>query len=297
METGVVCAVVVTFNRKDLLRECLQALLKQTLPVGRILVVNNVSTDGTLEMLAAEFPPLRYPQIEVSTLSANSGGAGGFHEGVKQAAAIGADWIWLMDDDTIAQPTALEQLFAARSRFPAGKQPDLLASKVEWTDGSLHAMNVNWVNQRDPEATFHAAAAQTFPIRSATFVSLLFHRRFVEEFGLPIFDYFIWADDVEFSGRILRENLGVAVPASVVIHKTIRNHGSTDPGPRFYYHVRNGVWMLTRSDAFTARERTKMWVGLLTSWWVYLRRSSFKLDSVRVIARGLRDAVTRRPVK
>jgi GT2 family glycosyltransferase len=290
-----VCAVVVTYNRKELLRECLHALLAQTCRLRSIIVVNNVSTDGTLEMLAQEFAPASFPQISVTTLPQNVGGAGGFHEGVKSAAAAGAEWLWLMDDDTIAQPTALAELFAARARFPAGKQPDLLASKVEWTDGALHSMNVNWVNQRDPEATFHAAAAGTFPIRTATFVSLLFHRRFVQEFGLPIHDYFIWADDVEFSGRILRQNLGVAVPASVVIHKTARNHGSTDPGPRFYYHVRNGIWMLTRSSAFTSRERTKMWLGLISSIWVYLRRSSFKGESLRFIGRGLRDGLARKP--
>jgi GT2 family glycosyltransferase len=248
-------------------------------------------------MLAEEFPPDRFPQLRITTLAENSGGAGGFHEGVKLAAAAGFEWLWLMDDDTIAQPSALAELFAARDGFPAGAQPDILASKVEWTDGSLHAMNINWVNLRDPQATFRAAAARTFPIRTATFVSFLLHRRFVEAYGLPIRDYFIWADDVEYSGRILRDNFGVTVPASVVTHKTVRNHASADPGPRFYYHVRNGIWMLTRSNAFSARERIKMWFGLVTSWWVYLRRSSFKSDSIAVVGRGLRDAVLRKPLQ
>ncbi len=113
-----ICAVVVTYNRKELLRECLSALLGQTHAVTHVLVVNNVSTDGTLEMLAAEFPRGRFSQIEVRTLAANMGGAGGFYEGLKQPAADGYEWLWLMDDDTIPHPDALEQLFAGRARFP-----------------------------------------------------------------------------------------------------------------------------------------------------------------------------------
>lgn len=290
-----VCAVVVTYNRKDLLRECLQALVAQSQPLNLIWIFNNASTDGTLEMLEQEFSTARYPQIRVTTLERNSGGAGGFHEGVKQAAAAGYSWIWLMDDDTIPQPDALDQLFAARERFPAGHQPDLLASKVVWLDGTLHSMNISWVNQRDPEATFRAAVAQTIAIRSATFVSLLLHRRFVAQYGLPIADYFIWGDDVEYSGRILRKHLGVAVPASVVVHKTPKKHGSADASPRFYYHVRNGIWMMRHSEAFSFREKSKMWVGFVGTIFIYLKRAGSQ--GIGPVLRGLRDGLFRAPVK
>lgn len=78
---GQVCAVVVTYNRKELLRECVRALLAQHHAVSLIWIFNNVSTDGTLEMLAHEFPAAEFPQVRVTTLEKNSGGAGGFHEG------------------------------------------------------------------------------------------------------------------------------------------------------------------------------------------------------------------------
>jgi GT2 family glycosyltransferase len=290
-----VCAVVVTYNRKDLLRECIQALLAQTHSVSLIWVFNNISTDGTLEMLTEEFPAERFPQVRVTTLPDNIGGAGGFHEGIKNAAQAGFEWLWLMDDDTIAEPNALAELFAARNRFEEGDQPDLLGSKVVWTDGTLHPMNMNWVDQRDLEKNFRAAAAQAVPIRSATFVSFLVNRRFVHEFGLPIRDYFIWADDVEYSGRILRENFGVAVPASVVVHKTPRKHASSDPSPRFYYHVRNGIWMLTRSKAFSSRERTKMWIGFAATTFRYVKRAGLNWQNLRPVILGARDGFFRRP--
>jgi GT2 family glycosyltransferase len=92
--SGRVCAVVVTYNRRDLLRECLVSLQAQTHVPDTILVVNNASTDGTAQMLSAEFA-----QLEVLTLAENVGGAGGFHAGMKWAYEQGYDWLWLMDDD------------------------------------------------------------------------------------------------------------------------------------------------------------------------------------------------------
>src|SRR4051794_9178418 len=87
-----VCAVVVTFNRRDLLESCLAALGEQTRHVDEIIVVDNASTDGTAGFVAAEFP-----DVTVLVLPANVGGAGGFHAGLGAALAKGHDWLWVMD--------------------------------------------------------------------------------------------------------------------------------------------------------------------------------------------------------
>src|SRR5437867_8578812 len=132
-----VCAVVVTHDRRDLLRECLAGLEAQTRPPDTILVVDNASTDGTAAMLHGEFP-----DVAVRRLDENEGGAGGFHEGLHEAFERGHEWLWLMDDDTVPSPTALERLLDARDRASAlGQPPLLLASRVLWTDGRLHPMN------------------------------------------------------------------------------------------------------------------------------------------------------------
>ncbi len=83
-----VFAVVVTYNRRPLLEECLQALGAQERPVDRVLVVDNASTDGT-----AAFVRNEHPEVQLLALAENEGGAGGFHEGLKAAHAAGADWI------------------------------------------------------------------------------------------------------------------------------------------------------------------------------------------------------------
>ncbi|HEX8679505.1 MAG TPA: glycosyltransferase, partial [Chthoniobacterales bacterium] len=109
-----VCAVVVTYNRKALLDECLCALRAQSRTLDGILIVDNASTDGTAAMLE-ERGHRADPRVHYLRLEQNLGGAGGFHRAFADAYAAGFDWIWAMDDDTIVDQDALEQLFAARA--------------------------------------------------------------------------------------------------------------------------------------------------------------------------------------
>src|SRR3954447_15177950 len=113
-----VCAVVVTYNRVELLRECLTALEAQTRPLDRILVIDNKSTDGTAEMVRSE-----HPGVELVELPENRGGAGGFYEGTRRAYDDGYDWLWLMDDDTIPNATALEKLLDAPAELDGLPRP------------------------------------------------------------------------------------------------------------------------------------------------------------------------------
>ena len=295
---GRVCAVVVTYNRKVLLSECLRALLAQSRAVEEILVVNNASTDGTPEAVAEQFPPNEFPRLRLLSLPKNIGGAGGFREGIKRAFEGQFDWFWVMDDDTIPEPDALSELFASRAGFTESPRPDLLASKVVWIDGSLHPMNISWVKEGDPEQLFLATQHSTLSMRATTFVSLLMHRKLVERYGLPVADYFIWGDDIEYTGRILRHEFGVAVPRSRVTHKTAKKYATVDgSGARFYYHVRNTIWMLTRSNAWSAEEKAEIMIGFLKSLWLYLTRSYFSWSSLRVISTGLRDGFFKRPAQ
>src|SRR5215471_18922130 len=130
-----VAAVVVTYNRRDLLLEALAAVSAQTRAPDTVIVVDNASSDGTAAAVLAKFPAVR-----LAELTRNSGGAGGFAYGMAQALASHADLIWLMDDDTVPEPRALEALLAARDRHPA-PLPALVASRVVWTDGRAHPMN------------------------------------------------------------------------------------------------------------------------------------------------------------
>ncbi|WP_278259055.1 glycosyltransferase [Nocardioides convexus] len=112
-------AVVVTFNRLAMLQR-LVPRLRETPGLERVLVVDNASTDGTGEWLAGLDDPL----VRHRTLPANTGGAGGFHDGLGWAVEEGADLVWLMDDDGLPDPDCLESAAGARrARRPGVLRP------------------------------------------------------------------------------------------------------------------------------------------------------------------------------
>jgi glycosyltransferase involved in cell wall biosynthesis len=223
---GRVIAVVVTHNRRALLARCLEALRSQKGGLERILVVDNASTDGTQVLLhtAAARPEI---PLDVLRPDRNLGGAGGFAVGMDAAVVAGADWLWLMDDDSEPEPEALLELHDAAARVSAeGRaRPGFLASRVLWRDGSNHRMN------RPGVMSWRVAAPAVEGLRAvdyASFVSLLVSRDAVVRCGLPIAEFFLGSDDVEYTWRLTRAGFaGYEVAASRVRHLTERNVGTT----------------------------------------------------------------------
>ena len=127
-----VCAVVVTYNRLAMLKDCIDALERQTVPCD-ILVIDNASTDGTAEFLEAS------ADIFHIRMKENTGGAGGFNTGMREAVKRGYRYVWIMDDDTIPYPDALEKLLEA-DRILRGNY-GWLCSVPLWKDGKECRMN------------------------------------------------------------------------------------------------------------------------------------------------------------
>jgi rhamnopyranosyl-N-acetylglucosaminyl-diphospho-decaprenol beta-1,3/1,4-galactofuranosyltransferase len=253
-----VAATILTRNRRELLREAIRAVLAQTRPTDELIVVDNESTDGTLEMLAREFPDL-----PVVALPENQGATGGFYEAIAAGRRTGADWVWLLDDDSFARPDALAELLDALGRTPA--PPLLLCSRVEWRDGTPHAMNRPVVRSNDGQQLADALRRRLLPVRAASWVSLLISTEAVDRVGMPLRQFFYQADDIEYTARILRRGAGYYVPRSVVEHRTPGQHTAIDDDRRFRFHVRNTVLMI-RGDAWEPREKPRLvWVILWTS--------------------------------
>jgi rhamnopyranosyl-N-acetylglucosaminyl-diphospho-decaprenol beta-1,3/1,4-galactofuranosyltransferase len=281
------CAVVVTFNRRALVEECLAALAAQDLPLDGVVVIDNASTDGTPDWIAEH-----HPEVDLVRNDVNVGGAGGFTLGVERAFATGRDWLWLLDDDTIVRPDAHRQLVeAASAREAVGERPAVMASRVVWDDGEPHPMNVPG---RDARAAGPLPDGLE-PIRYASFVSVLVRREAVARHGLPLGDYFLWLDDVEFTGRLLRDEPGYLVNASVAHHRTADPYVPADRPERFYYAVRNRLFML-RSTAWAPRERYGWARNLLWQTKDFLERHGRTRKAWIVLARGLRDGLGRAPV-
>jgi rhamnopyranosyl-N-acetylglucosaminyl-diphospho-decaprenol beta-1,3/1,4-galactofuranosyltransferase len=285
-----VVAVLVTYNRRDLLLESLAAVQSQSRPPDSVIVVDNASTDGSAAAARA-----RFPAVQVAELGANYGGAGGFAYGMALSLTGRADLIWVMDDDTVPERGALRALLEARRSHP-GRPPALVASAVIWTDGRAHPMNTPRTKPFAGQAERDAAAAcGCTPIRSASFVSVLVDAAVCRQRGLPRADYFLWNDDFEFTTRLLRGNSGLLCPASVAVHKT-KTFGATDvdPGERFFYEVRNKIWTL-RTNSLRPAERV-LYGGATVRRWARTYLKSRDRRALRsALARGLSSGVRTRP--
>jgi GT2 family glycosyltransferase len=288
-----VVAVVVTWNRIELLQESVAALRAQTHPPVAIVVVDNASTDGTSALLDG---PFAAGDLDVVHLHENTGGAGGFAVGVERALAHHPDLVWLLDDDTVPTPTAAAELVRAWDGYPGPRRPAVLASKVVWTDGRDHPMNTPRAKP-GASAAERAAAAQVgaVPVRSASFVSIACDADRIRERGLPVADYFLWNDDFEYSTRLIRDGVGLAVPASVVEHKT-KVFGGTDvdPGERFFFEVRNKLWVFTRAQGLTPAEKVLYAGATARRWRRTFAASQDRATLRRALGRGL-VAGLRRP--
>lgn len=225
MANNRVIAVVVTYNRKELLKECLSAILVQTSPVSRLVIVDNASTDGTKAALE-EAGFLANDRVEYLPLSQNLGGAGGFYHGMKHVVeTLPYDYMWIMDDDTIPTSTCLEELLKAREMI-LGRSPE---TKVSFLASTVRGMQQEPMNMPDvdfrPGASGYAQWDEFLTeglvrISKATFVSILVSEGAVRSCGLPWHGFFIWGDDSEYTHRIVK-GFGPAyyVARSLAIHK------------------------------------------------------------------------------
>lgn len=232
-----VVAIVVTYNRKELLKKCIENLKKQTVSLD-ILVIDNASTDGTKYLFKEEKQNIKY-----FNTGSNLGGAGGFSFGIKKAVELGYKYLWILDDDTMPTENALE-IFLIKDRELDGKY-GFLTSKVLWKDKSICTMNIQKITKWRQVKKFNFEQE----VQYASFVSLFIKASIIRQVGLPYKEFFIWADDWEYTRRISKIESCYYVPRSIVHHWCKTNVGAnivtteSDRMERFKYMYRNDVVM------------------------------------------------------
>ena len=223
-----VIAVVVTYNRQELLSECIAALRKQSRRLDAILIVNNGSTDSTEQWLQHQ------PDITFITQK-NVGSSGGFSTGINWAYQNGYSWIWCMDDDGYPKEDALENLLDA-------------------DDGNLRLLNCAVIDKEDKRSfvwktqqykTLDEVDCKVIHGIGHPFNGTLLHRRIIERVGVPKPKFFLWGDETEYYYRIVRRN---NIPVCT-ISNSIHYHPSTafsvkqdwdyTNAWKMYFYVRN----------------------------------------------------------
>ena len=239
-----VIAVIVTYNRKELLEGSVIALINQNFKNCKILIVDNHSNDGTYEYIKKY---LKKDEIMYIDTGSNLGGAGGFNFGIKEACKYECDYIWVMDDDCIVHKDTLQKFLEADTKLNG--EYGFLSSKVLWKDNSLCTMNIQRETLTKNVKNFDK---ELINVCMASFVSLFLKKSTVLNVGLPFKEFFIWTDDWEYTRRISRKFKCYLVNNSVVTHKSKSNIGasiskdSIERLDRYNYLYRNDVYLYKR---------------------------------------------------
>jgi len=178
---------------------------------------------------------------------------GGIAGACSRAAATGATWLWLVDSSVTPAADALEELLAPLARAEALGDPILLSSMVVTARGELDTTAPPWPRLFGKENAILGAEHRLGALRATSYGSLLVHRRALDLHGAPRADFAAAGDDLEWTGRLLRETPGYLVPGSVCVRKQ-------DARPESAAFARNRVRML-RGEGWAGQE--KLWFAFL----------------------------------
>jgi GT2 family glycosyltransferase len=299
---GKVIAVVLTYNRKELVTACLRACLEQTDPPDQIFLLDNGSTDGTREFLRQR-GILDDPRIVYFSVRQNIGPAPGFDVLTRLAYEAGCDWLWMLDDDSVPHPDALAELKAAfAENFTSQEQVGFLSSNIISRDGQPN--NV-------PDIDLRAAAGQCptwaellhrglVKVRWSTLLSALIPRATLTKVGSFSPQFYFSGEDIDFALRVTQSLPAYLVGKSVVTHlRQLTGVFSIlrEPDPErirmYFYYYRNNVFIRHK---YYSDVRMVLYVGK-SAWEIFqaLRQRQYPFLRATVIARGILRGLVFRP--
>lgn len=240
-----VAAVVVTCNRLDLLKRCLDAVRGQTRRPDEIIVVNNGSTDGTDDWLTSQ------DDLVVVTQD-NGGGAGGQHAGIEEALRRACDWAWCMDDDGVPAADALQQLLARqRPGFAALSCLVLSAQDHGRLAFSLPVLNARGLPRvmgrrriRTLEEARRRAGNNGLLPWANFFNGSLINVEAVKAVGNVNRDMFIRGDETEMTWRLRTYGDVVTVVDAISVHPV--PEAIQMPDWKRFYAIRNSLYIHSR---------------------------------------------------
>jgi GT2 family glycosyltransferase len=295
-ETPLVASITVTWNGARGIARHLETLKRQTVALAKMVVVDNASTDGTLEAVQSSFP-----DVTSLRLKENRGVGGGFATGLEYAINKNYEWFWLFDQDSLAEPAALEKLLEALDSL-SGKsgQIGMMAPLLVDPECRMEHIGYLWRDRLVKLPEDRARSPVLFVDTVMSSGSLL-HRGVVDRVGLPRTDFFMDWVDHEYNLRLRRKGFVIAqVRASVVHHRL----GETQHVTSFFkrkpvVRLVEPVWrryFMARNETFTCwhlfgttRSRCFLLLRLLRHTASNAWHEEHKLQNLRTVWTGFWD--------
>jgi hypothetical protein len=291
VSTAEVAVVVLSWNRREDTLACLRSLAAATYEPLRVVVVDNGSTDGSADAVAAE-----HPYALLLRQERNLGFAGGANAGIEAALAAGADAVLLLNNDMTVESGFVEPLVDALAADPAAAaacSQILFADPPEriWYAGAPfrhgrghHGRNVGFGGPPLPPARP--------PYRTDCLCggSVLLPRAALAEVGLLDDALFAYREDLDWSLRARAAGRHVlVVPASVVRHEVSASSGGEASPTSLYYDVRNLLAVSERHDPIGPPRRQLRRLEAVAAHAVQALASPRRLPALRAVYEGWRD--------
>ncbi len=290
-----------TFNDAAVIDRTIEALSRQTRPIDGILVVDNASTDGTLER-----PSLK--NVTVLRHSENLGTSGAVHSGFRYALDEDYDWIWVFDADSVPEPDALAKLLDLYTGWPRDVQDKtafLACLNYNVQDG-VPRYGGMFVGGRF--APIMQVSEDCYPCHVTIWSGCLYRLAAVRQIGLPNPDYVLDWGEAEYGYRVMKAGYQGFTLQDAILHHNYDHTankpadiktGSTTTGfrefapIRCYYTCRNvlyfGLYDFTESRfGFMGRSAVRVFLFQLS----YLMRPRHHRDHILACLRGIWHGVT-----
>ncbi|WOF24186.1 glycosyltransferase [Microbacterium betulae] len=237
--------VVVTYNRSHLLAKLLVSITAMDPKPGHVVIVDNASGDDTTEVVES-FRESIGTRIVYRRLEENTGGSGGFSEGMRAAYELGSTWIWLMDDDVEVLPDGLARMGVWAPRFKSiqGRRYDYDGSEFYWQYRLSIPLGIPI-----PFAPAGFDATGYREMNSGCFEGMFIHRDIVQKVGLPDPRFFIYWDDSVY-GWLASLHTTSAIVDEFVLRRTreirqwdmgVRHLNASSNAYRYYIMRNRGI--------------------------------------------------------
>jgi GT2 family glycosyltransferase len=290
-ESPHVAVVVLSFNAREDTLACVESLERMDWERLTTIVVDNASADGTLEAVQE-----RFPGVVAIRNEENLGFAGGNNIGMRAALDAGADYVLVLNNDTVTDERLVAELVAVASARPDAGTLCPLIRYVDppdriWYAGArfdpraIHNGRHTGYGERD--------VGQYHTIREtgrATGAAMLVPRRVLEEVGLFDSKLFIQVEDVDISLRMRAAGYRILfVPTAIVWHRVALTSGGERGPATAYYEMRNSLAVSFRHAPARGLERLRREAGMLGVHLLHSRLAPAPVENARAILSGWRD--------
>jgi GT2 family glycosyltransferase len=288
--------VVLSWNgREDTLR-CLDSLAEVTEPPVQLICADNGSTDGSIEAIRE-----RHPEVKLIENGSNLGYAGGNNAGIRWALDHGAEWVVLVNNDTVVAPDAIAGFAAVAAEHPeagalAGKL--LLADRPDrvWFAGQRYLTWLGYSGRGRGEGRHDGPRYERIvPSDRAAGALMAVSRRAIERAGLMDDELFAYVEDVEWSLRIREAGFEILLaPDARAWHAVAGSSGGAASTANLYYGTRNTIAVCERHRPLP-RPLAALRRGVVRATFsVHALGRPNRRAALAAVAEGYRDARARR---